>query len=150
MSVALNRLQDDGKVILLFRRQPQLLGRSFHLIPTMRRIRTAAFLKCLFFLLFTGCSRHPATEHIKVVMKKYQIQPELIRVKSGDNVELEVSTMDVQHGLDIPDLGIHAPVDPGKPTIITFKARGKGEYPVKCGIICGAHHDDMQAKLIVE
>ena len=83
-------------------------------------------------------------------MKKYQIQPAVIRVKSGDNIELEVSAVDVQHGLNIPDLGINTPVDPGKPTIVAFKAPAKGEYPVKCGIICGAHHDDMQAKLVVE
>ena len=111
----------------------------------MKRTRTAKSLSCLFLLVLTGCSRRPATEHIKVVMKKYQIQPAAIRAKSGDNIELEVSALDVQHGLDTPDLGIRTPE---RPTIITFKAPGKGEYPVKCGIICGAHHDDMQARLV--
>ena len=150
MSGALKRLKGDGKSIFIIRRRCQLFGRVMALIPIMRRTWTAVFLSYLLFLVVTGCSRRPATEHIKVVMKKYQIQPSVITVKSGDIVVLEVATLDVQHGLDIPDLGINAPVDPGKPTIVSFRAPGKGEYPVKCGIICGAHHDDMQAKLIVE
>ena len=103
------------------------------------------------FALFwiSGCSRH-ATEHIKVVMKKYEIQPAVITVKSGDTVELELSTLDVQHGFDIPQLSIHVPVPKGRSTVFSFKAPDKGEYLIKCGIICGPHHDEMQAKLVVE
>lgn len=109
------------------------------------------------FILFTflalcsisGCSRH-TTEHVKVVMKKYEFEPAVIKVKSGDTVELELSTVDVQHGFDIPQLGIHVPVPKGKSTVFSFKAPDKGEYQIKCGVICGPHHDDMQAKLVVE
>jgi heme/copper-type cytochrome/quinol oxidase subunit 2 len=38
----------------------------------------------------------------------------------------------------------------GQPTIVTLKNPAKGEYKVVCGIICGPHHDDMEAKLVVE
>lgn len=70
-------------------------------------------------------------------------------MKSGERIELEVTTADVQHGLDIPDLGIKEPVQPGRTTIINFKAPGKGEYRVACGVLCGPHHDDMVARLVV-
>jgi cytochrome c oxidase subunit II len=117
-------------------------------------MRKPCIFTCLGLFLVAsipGCSRPPAaTEHIRVVMKKYEIQPAIIKVKSGDTVELEVSTLDVQHGLDIPQLNIKVPVPPGKPALITFKAPEKGEYQIRCGIICGPHHDDMQAKLVVE
>ena len=83
-------------------------------------------------------------------MKKYSFDPAEIRVKAGSPVELEVSTADVQHGFDIPDLGIKEPVQPGHPATIKFTAPAKGEYKIVCGIICGPHHDDMQAKLVVE
>ena len=83
-------------------------------------------------------------------MKKYQIDPPIIRVKAGVITELEVSTPDVQHGFDVPLLSIKEPVRPGQPAIITLKAPAKGEYSVVCGIICGPHHDDMTAKLVVE
>lgn len=83
-------------------------------------------------------------------MKRYTIDPAEIRVKPGERIELEVTTADVQHGLDIPDLGIKEPVQPGRTTIIKFKAPSKGEYRVSCGVLCGPRHDDMVARLIVQ
>jgi len=105
----------------------------------------------LFFLLFIpGCSKQPPDVHINVVMKKYSIEPAVIKVKSGELVELEVSTLDVPHGFDIADLGIREPVRRGQPAIFTFKAPAKGEYAITCGILCGARHEDMKARLVVE
>ncbi|HET9840213.1 MAG TPA: cupredoxin domain-containing protein [Candidatus Angelobacter sp.] len=105
-----------------------------------------------FLLPAMGCQNKgtPGAERIKVVMKKYSIEPAVIRVKAGQTTDLEVSTADVQHGFDVPGLGIKEPVRPGNPAIITLKSPSKGEYKVVCGIICGPHHEDMQAKLVVE
>jgi cytochrome c oxidase subunit 2 len=110
------------------------------------------FLILLSFLfLAAGChSDRPTGTHIKVVMKKYTIEPAVIHVKAGEPVTLDVSTADVQHGLDIPDLGIKEPVQPGKPAAVTFTPKSKGEYRIVCGVICGPHHEDMLAKLVVE
>jgi cytochrome c oxidase subunit 2 len=115
--------------------------------------------KCLLFLftltfavLVAGCRNQSnvAVERVKVVMRKYTIEPSVIHVKAGQTTELEVSTADVQHGFDVPALGIKEPVRTGQPTIVTLKNPAKGEYKVVCGIICGPHHDDMEAKLVVE
>ena len=116
--------------------------------------------KSVFFFLFTlgfliallGCrsQSNPAAERIKVVMKKYTIEPAVIHIKAGQVTELEVSSVDVQHGFDVPGLGIKEPVRTGQPAVITLKSPPKGEYKVVCGIICGPHHDDMEAKLVVE
>jgi cytochrome c oxidase subunit 2 len=119
----------------------------------MKRSAFIFLMFCGFVGLLSGCKGEQATgptEHIVVVMKKYSIEPAVIKVKSGSNVDLEVTTADVQHGFDVPQLGIKEPVQPGKPAHVKFKAPGKGEYQVICGIICGPHHDDMTAKLIVE
>ena len=119
-------------------------------------MKKSAFISLMFTLfagLFTGCKSAPANapvEHIQVVMKKYTIEPAVIKVKSGSNVDLEVVTADVQHGFDVPQLGIKEPVQPGRPAHIKFKAPAKGEYQVLCGVICGPHHDDMEGKLVVE
>jgi cytochrome c oxidase subunit II len=113
--------------------------------------RNVFLLFLSFLLLAAGCQKKvPADEHIRVIMKKYSIEPSLIRVKSGEVVELEITTADVQHGLDIPEVGIKASVQPGRPAIVTFKAPAKGEYKMACGVICGPHHDDMVGKLVVE
>lgn len=115
----------------------------------MKKIILLMFLPVLCFV--PGCRKTPpADEHIKIVMKKYSFDPAVIRVKSGETVELELTTADVQHGLDIPDLGIKEAVQPGRTSIVRFKAPAKGEYKIVCGVICGPHHEDMQAKLVVE
>jgi cytochrome c oxidase subunit II len=103
-------------------------------------------------ILTVGCQKPQQTpaQTINVLMKKYEIQPNVIRVKSGQPVELDVTTADVQHGLDIPDLGIKESVQPGRTTKITFTPQNKGEFKVACGVICGPHHEDMVGKLVVE
>lgn len=109
-------------------------------------------LLALFFVIFAaGCQKQShADQRIQVVMKKYSIEPAIIHVKANQVTELEVSTADVQHGFDVPGLGIKEPVHSGRPAIVTLKNPPKGEYKVVCGIICGPHHDDMVAKLVVE
>ena len=113
--------------------------------------RWAFLLVPCLWIVVSGCQkRQPADEHINVVMKKYTIDPPVIRVKAGERIELNVTTADVQHGLDIPALGIKQSVQPGRTTTIYFTAPQKGEYRMACGIICGPHHDDMVGKLVVE
>lgn len=113
--------------------------------------RNAIFLSLLVLSVNVGCQKKPAAAvRIKLVMKKYSMDPPLLRVKQGEVVALEVTTADVQHGLDIPQLGIKRPVPPGTTTTITFTAPAKGEYRIACGVVCGPHHEDMTGKLLVE
>jgi heme/copper-type cytochrome/quinol oxidase subunit 2 len=122
------------------------------LISNMNKSLLPLFALTLAILAF-GCRNQPksaADAHIQVVMKKYTIEPAIIRVKANQVTELEVSTADVQHGFDVPALGIKEPVRSGQSAIVTLKNPPKGEYKVACGIICGPHHDDMVAKLVVE
>lgn len=115
----------------------------------MKKIGFTVLLSVICFA--AGCQKKSVpAEHISVVMKKYTITPSEIRLKSGQPVDLDVTTADVQHGFDVPELGIKEAVQPGKTTTISLVAPKKGEYEVHCGIICGPHHDDMTAKLIVE
>lgn len=116
----------------------------------MKKFGLLLLLNLIFLLFIPGCSKPQPAEHIKVVMKKYSIEPDVIKVKSGEVVELEVSTLDVQHGFNVDALGIKEPVNRGKPAVFTFKAPAKGEYQITCGIICGPRHEDMKAKLVVE
>src|SRR3954467_1718778 len=104
-----------------------------------------------FALLSNGCAKPAkATRHVFVTMKKYEIAPAEIRLKQGEPVEFNVSTLDVQHGFDVPTLGIKEPVQPSRPAVFTFTPDHKGEFEVKCGILCGSGHDRMRAKVIVE
>jgi heme/copper-type cytochrome/quinol oxidase subunit 2 len=116
-----------------------------------RFLRLAAALSLSFFLLF-GCEKDLGPPDVKerLVMKKYEFIPPEIRVKQGQVVQLDVVTADVQHGLAVPELGIKAAVHPGAVTEVKFRAEKKGEFPMRCYILCGPGHDEMQGKIVVE
>jgi cytochrome c oxidase subunit 2 len=83
-------------------------------------------------------------------MKKGDISPKEIRTKQGERVSLHVSTVDVQHGFEVPALNVSEPINPGQPADIGLDTSKKGTYKVECGVMCGAHHDDMRAQIVVE
>lgn len=104
-----------------------------------------------FVLGLAGCSRPKAQPvRIQVIMHRYAIEPEVIHVKKGQDVTLEVSTRDVQHGFAVKELGIDEPIQPGKPAEVSLKTDKPGEYKVECSIICGPGHQRMQGKIVVE
>lgn len=124
------------------------------MVSASRRISLLILTLVCFSGTWSGCRREETPKqpsvHLNVVMKKYAVEPAEIRVKQGDLVMLHVTTPDVQHGFEVTELGINEPVNPGKAAVISFKAEKKGEFPVVCSIICGAGHDDMTGKIIVE
>jgi len=103
-------------------------------------------------VLLTSCTTKPSgpARHFRVTMRKFVIEPAVIHVKQSANVVLDVSTQDVQHGFQVPELGINEPIQPGRPAEIPLETSRKGEFKVECSIICGPGHDDMQAKIVIE
>ena len=107
----------------------------------------------VFALLLNACNSKPSMHTFKsqrVTMRKFAIEPDVIRVKQGEEVVLTVSSEDVQHGFEVEDMGINEPVQPGKPAEIHLDTSKKGEFRVACSIICGPGHNDMTAKIVVE
>jgi heme/copper-type cytochrome/quinol oxidase subunit 2 len=108
-------------------------------------------LTLVFLMLVIGCAERPKeTRIIKVEMKKYAVVPAEIRALQGEAVELELTTKDVQHGFNVPDMGISEPVQPGQVARFPIKTDKKGSFEVTCGIICGPRHDEMRGRIIVE
>jgi cytochrome c oxidase subunit 2 len=115
------------------------------------RITVATACLLAFAVSSVGCNRPPKEARvIQVQMKKYTVSPEEIRVKQGESVVLEVSTPDVQHGFDVPDLEIKESVQPGSPARFPIRTDKKGRFEVVCGVICGARHDEMRGAIVVE
>jgi cytochrome c oxidase subunit II len=100
-----------------------------------------------------ACNSKPEAQKTSVqpvTMRRFAIEPEVIRVKQGEDVVLVVSTRDVQHGFAVEDMGINEPIQPGKPARIHLDTSKKGEFRVACSIICGPGHNDMTGKIVVE
>ena len=104
-------------------------------------------------LALCSCAKKPQQQtgaHLQVTMRKFRIEPSVIRVKQGQRVVLDVSTKDVEHGFDVDDMGIDEPIQPGRPVEIPLDTSKKGEFRVACSIVCGPGHEDMTATIIVE
>ena len=114
---------------------------------------TGAGMSIVFLIFSWGCSQsvsRRAPLRVKITAHKYSFEPSVIHVRQGEQVELEISTTDVQHGFEAKGLGIDESIQKGKPAIVTFKAERRGEYPVNCDIICGPGHDGMEGKIVVD
>lgn len=82
-------------------------------------------------------------------MKKWAIEPRRIEVPVGDEVELDITSADVEHGIAVPGLGIREPVQPGRSTVIRFRAKAAGTYAMSCSVLCGKGHDQMTGEIVV-
>lgn len=81
--------------------------------------------------------------------KQWKFDPNTIEVNQGDLVRLSVTSLDVTHGLAIPDYGIDEGLYPGQTVDIEFVADRKGTFPFACSVSCGVGHSGMVGKLIV-
>jgi len=84
-----------------------------------------------------------------VIAKQWQFSPDTIEVNVGDTVILNVKSIDVNHGLAIPKLGIDEFLSPGNTVKIEFIANQEGTFIFACSVSCGVGHSGMRGKIIV-
>jgi cytochrome c oxidase subunit II len=88
---------------------------------------------------------------IQITAKKFAYSPNVIRIKTGVPVVLEFTSLDRTHGFSVPGLGgIRATIKPGKVTRVRIVAPKAGTYDFFCDVFCGAGHEEMTGKIIVE
>ena len=89
-------------------------------------------------------------KEFEITAKQWEFVPNIIRVNQGDTVKLTITGADVTHGFNLPDFGVNARLNPGKPVIVEFIADKKGAFPFACNVPCGRGHGGMSGTLIVE
>ena len=81
---------------------------------------------------------------ITVDAKMFEFNPSIIKVKEGERVRIKINSLDVEHAISIPGLGIDIHGE-GE-----FVAEKKGNFTFSCHIYCGSGHENMKGVLIVE
>ncbi|MFW5434802.1 cupredoxin domain-containing protein [Paenibacillus apiarius] len=76
----------------------------------------------------------------------FEFDQKEIRVKKGQTVKLTLENSQGMHGVEIPDLKVKL----DSPGSTEFVADKEGTFEFKCSIMCGAGHNDMVGKIIVE
>ena len=119
----------------------------------MKKILFIVFIS----ILVMGCSAQSTpdvkltgnTKKITMTAKQWEFLPPAIEVNHGDTVELTIKSIDVTHGILIPEFGINERLEPQKEVVINFIADKKGEFDFFCSTPCGRGHRDMRGLLIV-
>jgi cytochrome c oxidase subunit 2 len=117
--------------------------------PSKRRFLAAAPLS-LAALLVGAAYAKPAKKVIKIEARKFRFAPNLIELKKGEAVTLELTAVDFPHGFSIPELKVRADLVMGKTIQVHLKPEEAGQFGFLCDNFCGSGHEEMAGTIIVK
>jgi cytochrome c oxidase subunit 2 len=85
-----------------------------------------------------------------ILGQAWQFIPNEIRVPVGAEVTFTATSVDVIHGLDIQGTRLNMMLIPGQISRNTYTFREPGEHLIICHEYCGAGHQLMYGKVVVE
>src|SRR2546429_2094331 len=91
----------------------------------------------------------PEERVIAVSAMKFEYLPATIKLKKGEPVILELSSLDRVHGFKVPELGLHAAVLPDTPVRVRVVPDKVGRFTFACDNFCGDGHEDMEGVIVV-
>ena len=121
----------------------------------------AMFLMGSVALAGFGCTFSPQTarqaasgvavQRVQITARSWEFVPSEVRVKANTRVEMVVTSVDVDHGIEFIDLDVpQERVPAGRTVTIKFIPDKPGVYHFRCSVVCGTGHDRMVGLLIVE
>jgi heme/copper-type cytochrome/quinol oxidase subunit 2 len=103
------------------------------------------------FALLPSPSRADSGELVvEVKAAQYAYNPAVIDVRFGQKVVLELSSLDVVHGLYLDGYELEVESDPGQTTRLSFIADRPGSFRFRCSVTCGPLHPFMIGQLRVQ
>jgi cytochrome c oxidase subunit 2 len=91
----------------------------------------------------------PKPRVIKVSARRFTYSPNVIELKRGEPVTLELTTEDVFMGFNLPDFNVRSDIVPGKTSTVAFTPDKAGSFIFLCDVFCGDGHETMNGKLVV-
>jgi len=86
---------------------------------------------------------------ITITAVKYQFIPNEIKLRKGEEVQLNILAEDVTHGFCCKELGIYLELPAGEEVEYILKVDKVGEYEFYCCVYCGVGHKKMKGRIIV-
>ena len=109
----------------------------------------AAATVVAFVPLPAAAGPHPVSRLVRIQASQYAYAPGEVHVNPGDQVTIELTSVDAVHGLYIDGYGVSVEADPGQTASLTFIADRPGTFRFRCNITCGALHPFIIGKLTV-
>ncbi|HYL37190.1 MAG TPA: cupredoxin domain-containing protein [Bryobacteraceae bacterium] len=101
-------------------------------------------------LMGAGLLAAQETHEITVTAKKYQFDPNPIKVAKGEHVKLLITATDHDHGFKLEAFHINQKLPKGQTVTVEFVADQAGTFPFECSHFCGLGHKRMKGELVVE
>jgi cytochrome c oxidase subunit 2 len=92
----------------------------------------------------------PGKYEVVMLAFTWAFDPAAITIPAGSEVTFKVTSRDVTHGLYIEGTDLNAMILPGQITTLKHKFNTPGTYQFYCDEYCGASHQAMMGKIIVE
>lgn len=86
---------------------------------------------------------------IHITAKSFAFTPEVIRVRQGERVTLELESIDSTHGIYLDGYDLNVEAEPGHPPRLTLTADRPGTFRFRCSVACGNLHPFMIGQLKV-
>jgi cytochrome c oxidase subunit 2 len=86
---------------------------------------------------------------IRVTARKFVFTPNEIALTRGEPVVIELSTLDVFMGFNVPELKVRSDIVPGKVMRLALTPDRAGTFTFLCDVFCGDGHESMSGKIIV-
>jgi cytochrome c oxidase subunit 2 len=82
-----------------------------------------------------------AEQVVHMTAKRFEYAP--------NQIVLEITALDRDHGFKIPELAIRADLKSGQVTRVRIVPDRTGTFEFRCDVFCGSGHEDMAGEIIV-
>ncbi|MEO6508744.1 MAG: hypothetical protein ABIO02_02215 [Patescibacteria group bacterium] len=89
-------------------------------------------------------------DEVDIMAERFMFSPMMVRLRKGRSTKIVLTTNDVQHGLNVPQLNLNLSAYPGRPAEAMITPQLTGEFTASCSLYCGDKHSDMKMTFIVE
>jgi cytochrome c oxidase subunit 2 len=93
---------------------------------------------------------HVPKQTIQVTAERFRFIPDVIKVKQGTLVTLNITATEGEHGFRLSAFGIDKEIEEHESVLVQFYAAKLGEYSFRCSHFCGIGHLGMTGEIIVE
>jgi cytochrome c oxidase subunit 2 len=87
---------------------------------------------------------------VPIKVKRFEYMPKEVTLKKGVPVVLELTSLDVPHGFNLPDMGVRADVLPGQTARVHIVPTQTGRFVFHCDIFCGTGHEELEGAIVVK
>jgi cytochrome c oxidase subunit 2 len=122
-----------------------------------RKVGIGAMVSTVSVVLLIGAaslalakSKDQGERVVPIKVKRFEYMPKEVTLKKGVPVVLELKSLDVPHGFNLPDLGVRADVLPGQTARVRIVPKQTGRFVFHCDIFCGTGHEELEGAIVVK